>query len=67
MKLDEGSMGWWAISGVRLLALLRRCHGGEDPDQVYAEEYANGDHEYYGDDSSKDGGESTDPDCRDRI
>ena len=40
---DEDALGWWTISGVHLLDLLRRCHAGEDPDLVYAETYANSD------------------------
>jgi hypothetical protein len=44
------SMGWWTISGANLLALLRRCHAGEDPDAVYMEEYANASVEYPGHD-----------------
>lgn len=43
-------LGWWAIHGEDLLNMLRRCHAGEDPDLVYAEEYANSDHEYMGGD-----------------
>lgn len=39
----EDPMGYWVISGSELLALLRRCHGGEDPDHVYITEYANSD------------------------
>lgn len=35
------ALGWWAISGEALLDMLRRTHAGEDPDVVYAEEYAN--------------------------
>lgn len=38
-------LGWWAISGDALLEALRRAHDGEDPDVVYAELYANSDHE----------------------
>jgi hypothetical protein len=34
--------GWWAISGDRLLDMLRRVEAGESPDVVYTEEYANG-------------------------
>jgi hypothetical protein len=37
-------LGWWTISGEALLAMLRRVADGEDPDLVYAEEYANSDH-----------------------
>lgn len=36
-----GDLGWWVISGERLLAMLRRIEAGEDPDLVYAEEYVN--------------------------
>lgn len=39
------TLGWWVISGESLLAMLRRVEAGEDPDLVYAEEYANCDHE----------------------
>jgi len=38
---DPKPLGWWAISGEALLDLLRRAHAGEDPDLLYAEEYAN--------------------------
>lgn len=41
---SSAPLGWWAISGDQLLALLRRVHEGEDPDLLYAEEYANGEH-----------------------
>lgn len=41
-------LGFWTISGEALLELLRRVHAGEDPDAVYAEAYANADHEYEG-------------------
>lgn len=40
------SLGWHVISGECLLAMLRRCAAGEDPDMVYAEEWANADHEH---------------------
>lgn len=39
-------LGWWCISGDALLDLLRRAHSGEDPDLLYAEEYANADSTY---------------------
>jgi len=39
-------LGWWVIRGAHLLAMLRRAHDGEDPDLIYAEEYANSDHEH---------------------
>lgn len=38
-------LGWHVISGESLLEMLRRCAAGEDPDLVYAEEWANADHE----------------------
>lgn len=41
-------LGWWTISGDALLAALHEVHDGEDPDLVYAELYANSDHEDYG-------------------
>lgn len=37
------ALGWWTISGEALLDLLKRAHAGEDPDLLYAEEYANAD------------------------
>lgn len=38
-------LGWWVVSGDNLLDMLRRAHAGEDPDLIYAEEYANSDRE----------------------
>lgn len=38
-------LGWWTISGAALLDALGRAHRGEDPDLIYAEMYANSDHE----------------------
>lgn len=38
-------LGWWVVSGENLLAMLRRAANGEDPDLIYAEEYANSEHE----------------------
>ncbi len=38
-------LGWWSISGEELLKLLRRVASGESPDLVYAEAYANSEHE----------------------
>lgn len=46
---EHDELGWWTIAGSDLLAMLRRAHDGEDPDMVYAEEYANADREYLGD------------------
>jgi hypothetical protein len=36
---------WWCISEEALLELLRRVELGEDPDAVYAEEWANAEFE----------------------
>jgi hypothetical protein len=48
---DEASaLGWWTISGEAILDALRRVSDGESPDVVYAELYANSEHEYPGDD-----------------
>ena len=38
-------LGWWTIKGEALLDLLRRAAAGEDPDLLYAEAYANAEHE----------------------
>lgn len=35
------TLGYHVISGEELLTMLRRVAAGEDPDLVYAEEYAN--------------------------
>lgn len=32
---------WHVINSADLLAMLRRCHAGEDPEMVYLEEYVN--------------------------
>jgi hypothetical protein len=34
---------WWSISEEMLLEMLRRAHKGEDPELIYAEQYANAD------------------------
>ena len=39
-------LGWWTIQGEELLRALRLAHDGADPDLLYAEMYANSDHEY---------------------
>lgn len=41
-------LGWHVIAGEHLLELLRRVRDGEDPDLVYAEEWANAEHEPVG-------------------
>lgn len=38
-------LGWHVISGDLLLEVLKRAHGGEDPDLIYAEMWANAQHE----------------------
>ena len=43
-------LGWHVISGELLLDSLVRVSEGEDPDWVYAELWANADHEDYRDD-----------------
>lgn len=45
-QFNGSKLGWWAIQGEVLISMLRRCSAGEDPDLVYAEEYANSDHEW---------------------
>ena len=47
MKREDeiGDLGWHVISGEQLLAMLRRVAAGESPDLVYAEEWANAEHE----------------------
>lgn len=39
----DDPLGWWTISGRSLMDALRAVAGGEDPDTVYAELYANSD------------------------
>ena len=34
-------LGWHVLSGEHLLALLKRCAAGEDPDMVFMELYVN--------------------------
>jgi hypothetical protein len=41
-------LGWHVISGEELLEMLRRVRAGESPDLVYAEAFANAEHEYPG-------------------
>jgi hypothetical protein len=40
------SLGWHVISGEDLLDALRRVAAGEDADMVYAELWANAEHEH---------------------
>jgi hypothetical protein len=46
VNVDDSDLGWWVISGESLMDMLTRVYEGEDPGVVYAEEYANADHEY---------------------
>lgn len=39
------ALGWHVIAGDHLLETLHRVAAGEDPDIVYAELWANADHE----------------------
>lgn len=38
-------LGWHVIAGTHLLECLRRCQAGEDADLVFAEIWANAEHE----------------------
>lgn len=40
---EPAELPWHVIHGGTLMALLRRFRAGEDPELVYAEEYANAD------------------------
>lgn len=46
---QAASLGYHVISGEHLLAALRAVASGEDPDLVYAEMWANAEHEKIGD------------------
>lgn len=48
MSEQATNLGWWVLDGQSLLDMLRRVADGEDPDLVYAEEYANCTHEMNG-------------------
>lgn len=41
---EPTSLGWWAVSGDDLMAMLRAAASGADPDLLYAEHYANSEH-----------------------
>lgn len=43
---ERSRLGWWCIQGEALLAALKRCSEGQPPYVVYAEMYANSEHEY---------------------
>ena len=53
MSDDESDLGWWAICGAELLAALRRVERGEKADLVYAEMWANCEHESVDDDEEE--------------
>lgn len=42
---DENALGWHVISGVHLLEALRRCAAEGNADAVFAELWANAEHE----------------------
>jgi hypothetical protein len=48
--IENPSLGWHIISGEDLIESLRRCNRGEDADLVYAEVWANSEHERVDDD-----------------
>lgn len=39
-------LGWHVVSGEDFLAMLIRAYSGEDPDLLFAEWWANADHEW---------------------
>lgn len=43
--MKEIKPSWWVISEPDFLEALHRAHNGENPEIVYAEWYANSDHE----------------------
>lgn len=43
---EQPSLGWHVISGEMFLEALRRVESGENSDLVYAEMWANADHEH---------------------
>lgn len=43
---DHDPLGWHVISGTTLLNAMRRCERGEKADMVYAELWANAEHEH---------------------
>jgi hypothetical protein len=48
--MSEPLTGWWSIDSEELMTMLRRVEAGESADLVYAEFYANSDHEFIGGD-----------------
>lgn len=45
-------LGWHVISGEHLLESLKRVGQGEDPDLVFAELWANAEHEHIGEEDT---------------
>lgn len=43
---DKTSLGWHTISGEHFLECLQRVAAGEDPDMIFAELWANAEHEH---------------------
>lgn len=39
-------LGWCVLHATDLIGMLTRAHEGEDPDLLFAEWYANSDHEH---------------------
>lgn len=48
----NASLGWHVISGEHLLESLQRVAAGEDPDLVFAELWANAEHERFDEDAA---------------
>lgn len=40
-------MSWWVIEDAALMSMLRAVQQGDDPDIVFAEHYANSEHQTY--------------------
>jgi hypothetical protein len=38
-------MSWWVIEDAALMSMLRAVQQGDDPDIVFAEHYANSEHQ----------------------
>lgn len=43
---DPAPLGWHVIAGDHLLELLRRAQAGEDADLIFAELWANAEHDH---------------------
>lgn len=53
---SERNLGWWVMSGGDFLFALRRAANGEDPDLIYAEQYANSEIEHVDGEEDGNGG-----------